>query len=386
MRIVHSYMVLALCALLSANAAAEEVCDCTGEIIKYDFSFDGCAISSFTAKYKVSHFFGEPTVNGAYQWEASGTTPANCLPYDTTVWLQIVNDTSSGYIRLSPTVSEAGTGYGMNVTGSPNWNNFICGFDGTMATTCLDPASAKALYKGGRITDFILASNQQIGSSRHSPAITSTTSVMHHRPAYGVLHHTSYPRSQIIYMPGSNTPAPTNNMPPSTSGNENNQNSGTTDTRRRTQKQPKEKLKENKTQRDSRQVNEQERENKKERLSKEERQARKEARLAKKQEREEKRANGETRKKEKLSKEERQARNEARLAKKQEREEKMANRETSKKEKLSREERKQRKEARLAKKQDGGDKKQAREEKRAKKEARLAKRHAKENRKKEEDE
>ena len=82
--------------------------------------------------------------------DATDICPANCLPYDLVVWLKIENASKGGYgfIKLDPTVPEAGSGFGMNVTGSPNWNSFICGYDGANETDCQTAEQAKDLYKG----------------------------------------------------------------------------------------------------------------------------------------------------------------------------------------------------------------------------------------------
>ncbi len=75
------------------------------------------------------------------------------------VWLKIENANNGGYgyIKLDPTVPKAGSGFGMNVTGSPNWNSLICGYDGANEIDCQTAEQAKALYKGGAIVDFELS-------------------------------------------------------------------------------------------------------------------------------------------------------------------------------------------------------------------------------------
>ena len=52
---------------------------------------------------------------------------------------------------------EAGSGFGMNVTGSPNWDSLICGYDGADEVDCQTAEQAKDLYKGGAIVDFALS-------------------------------------------------------------------------------------------------------------------------------------------------------------------------------------------------------------------------------------
>ena len=145
--------------LLASVVQANQYCDCDGEQTKTNLRVGSCEISSFTVRYKVDNFMGEPTVNGSYAWEAAPGTPANCLPYDLVVWLKIENASKGGYgfIKLDPTVPEAGSGFGMNVTGSPNWNSLICGYDGANEIDCQTAEQAKALYKGGSIVDFELS-------------------------------------------------------------------------------------------------------------------------------------------------------------------------------------------------------------------------------------
>ena len=156
----HVKWMSGMAALLLAMAVqANQYCDCEGEQTKTNIRVGSCEISSFTVRYKVDNFMGEPTVNGAYSWEAAPGTSANCLPYDLVVWLRIENADKGGhgYIKLDPTVPEAGTGFGMNVTGSPNWDSFICGYDGADEVGCQEADQAKDMYKGGAIVDFELS-------------------------------------------------------------------------------------------------------------------------------------------------------------------------------------------------------------------------------------
>jgi len=152
MKKLHVYFNLLLILFgtsISANAQHE------GTLSKHDFTLNGCRVSSMTIKYKVNHFMGEPTVNGTYKWEAGSGTEKDCLPYSTTIWLKIERPAGGyGYVRMSPTVPNAGTGFGYNTTGSPNWDDFICGFDGSQKKQCFPESKAKTLYKEGYINDF----------------------------------------------------------------------------------------------------------------------------------------------------------------------------------------------------------------------------------------
>lgn len=122
-----------------------------GTLTKRNVSIKNCNFSSLTVKYKVGSFFGEPTVNGAYKLTGSDNCKAH---YNTTIWLKIQSGGSYGYIRLAPTVPKTNEGYGYNVTGSPDWDDFICGYSGNKKNNCMTEEQAKNLYKNGRITGF----------------------------------------------------------------------------------------------------------------------------------------------------------------------------------------------------------------------------------------
>ena len=111
--------------------------------------------SSITVKYKIGTLMGEPTVNGSYK--VTGNSNYD-LPSSTVIWLKITTSNGgSGYIRLDPAVPEVNGEYGYNCTGSPNWDNFICGFSGTEQGDCQSAESAKEIYKNGSINSFKIA-------------------------------------------------------------------------------------------------------------------------------------------------------------------------------------------------------------------------------------
>ena len=125
-------------------------CDCEGTLTMQSFSVGSCQVSSLVVAYEVSHFFGEPTVNGKYKWQTSGADD-DCLPSDFNLWLKIQNGDAYGYIEIDPAIPRAGAVSYSGTSGSPNWDSFICGYQGGKATACFDAASAKTLYKHGRI-------------------------------------------------------------------------------------------------------------------------------------------------------------------------------------------------------------------------------------------
>jgi ankyrin repeat protein len=133
-------------------------CDCEGRIEKRNVTVGSCEISRITVAYRLGALMGEPTVNGNYIWEAGANTPDDCLPSKFNLWLKISNYQAHGYVRLDPVIPRAGNP-SFNVTGSPNWNNFICGFEGGAKVDCLSADEAKRLYRKGRVSDVLFSLN-----------------------------------------------------------------------------------------------------------------------------------------------------------------------------------------------------------------------------------
>lgn len=117
---------------------------------------EACSAYSVTAKWRLDSLLGEPLVNGSWKWTGSGDCEAH---YSTVVWLKIQSGDSWGYIRIAPAIPKANKGYGFNTSGSPDWDELICGYSGSQATKCLPEKAAKHLWLNGQITDFIVASD-----------------------------------------------------------------------------------------------------------------------------------------------------------------------------------------------------------------------------------
>lgn len=122
--------------------------DQKGSMTLRNVSIPGCGtVESVTAKYSIGAFMGEPTVNGAFKWNAGSESVQRCINYSTSIYLRIQGPNGhSGYIKVSPTVPKSGQDYGMNTTGSPNWNKFICDSGGN---NCLSANDAKDFIKSG---------------------------------------------------------------------------------------------------------------------------------------------------------------------------------------------------------------------------------------------
>ncbi|USD67862.1 ankyrin repeat domain-containing protein [Vibrio sp. SCSIO 43136] len=117
----------------------------TGTFRKNDSQVGECAIRNLEVKYEVSHFMGEPFVGGSHKVDDAANS---CLTenYGTTFsglefWLIINNQGNTGYVRHS--------------SGSPDWDQFICGFNGKQKTGCLSEEQAKQMLKGASVTGYV---------------------------------------------------------------------------------------------------------------------------------------------------------------------------------------------------------------------------------------
>jgi ankyrin repeat protein len=135
------------------DTAEKADCDCEGTLTKQNFSVGSCQVASLQVAYEVSHFLGEPLVKGDYKWQSGGAED-DCLPSGFTVWLKIQNRDAFGYVEIDPAIPRAGQVSFSGTASSPNWDNFICGYQGGTRTSCFDAETAKTLYKQGRVVGF----------------------------------------------------------------------------------------------------------------------------------------------------------------------------------------------------------------------------------------
>ncbi|MGB2247616.1 MAG: ankyrin repeat domain-containing protein [Alcanivorax sediminis] len=127
---------------------------CKGTLTQRNVTIGECTLSSIKVAYDVGVFFGEPVVRGDYTWRAASGTPEDCLDSSFAIWLKIQNGGAHGYVKVDPVVPKAGRESFSGTAGSPNWDEFICGFNGKQKTGCFAPEDAKTLLKKGRITSF----------------------------------------------------------------------------------------------------------------------------------------------------------------------------------------------------------------------------------------
>lgn len=118
----------------------------------------GHGIVSLHVAYNLTQFFGEAMVDGVFEWRAQSGYKDE-LPPQAVVWLEVSNSMGSGYIRISPTIPKSGAGFGMNMTGSPQWNALIAqGYSGTNGERYVSAQTAKQFWiKGFRVVNAFLA-------------------------------------------------------------------------------------------------------------------------------------------------------------------------------------------------------------------------------------
>ncbi len=110
---------------------------------------NNCTVDRLTVRWRLGSLMGEPTVSGSYKYSG------NCKPsHDFMVWLRVEGVGLYGYVRLNPAVPNGPDRWGFNVTGSPNWNQVLCGYDGTERAGCHEPSTAKSIWKNGKVVDF----------------------------------------------------------------------------------------------------------------------------------------------------------------------------------------------------------------------------------------
>jgi len=119
---------------------------------KHNVKIGNCLLKSITVKWKLDSLMGEATVGGSYKYQA------DCeLPSSTKIYLKVSRGSDFyGYVKLAPVVPKANSGYGYNVTGSPNWNKALCG-SGNQSHQCHTAKDAKTLWKQGSVTDFVMS-------------------------------------------------------------------------------------------------------------------------------------------------------------------------------------------------------------------------------------
>ena len=142
---------IAILSIAAGFSVSEAIGPGEGQMTKRNIavSQDGCIADSVTVRWDLDSLLGEPTVNGTYMYSG------NCKPGPRfVIWLQVEHAGGRGWVRLAPATPNGPGSWGFNVAGSPDWDEVLCGYDGTRKTSCHDPSSAKDMWKNGRVTDF----------------------------------------------------------------------------------------------------------------------------------------------------------------------------------------------------------------------------------------
>nr|WP_319486013.1 hypothetical protein [uncultured Cohaesibacter sp.] len=201
MRLVAKYVLSPLLLILiSSNAFAEG--PGSGSITKHNINIGGCNASELTVKWNLDSLMGEPTSNATYKWVGE----ADCEPAPSTViWLKLQSGDTYGFVDISPVSVKAGKGWAFSVAGSPNWDHAVCGYHNTQTTKCFDSASAKKLWKIGRVTDFSLTWNSSSTNSKKTPKTTTQQSETKNNKKQTQASNASPQGSWIVYVGKSQT-------------------------------------------------------------------------------------------------------------------------------------------------------------------------------------
>lgn len=145
---------LSLIAALSVATPALAEGPGEGSLSKSNVQIGDCTASNIDVKWNLDSLMGEPTVNGSYRWDGEACE----LPASTAIWLKLeqTNGPGQGWVNIAPVAPEANGDYGYNTTGSPDWAQAVCAFEGTEATSCVGRKEAKTLWKSATVTDFVV--------------------------------------------------------------------------------------------------------------------------------------------------------------------------------------------------------------------------------------
>lgn len=114
----------------------------------------GCTANSITARFNLGVLMGDATVSGSWSWQGEAGCTA---PSSTRVWLRLQHGSAYGFVAIDPAVPKPGGSFGYNSTGSPDWNQLVCGFNGAQSGGCMSKDNARSLWAQGRVTDVVVA-------------------------------------------------------------------------------------------------------------------------------------------------------------------------------------------------------------------------------------
>jgi flagellar biosynthesis GTPase FlhF len=141
-----------LATLLAAAAAAAEGPG-KGELSKSNLVIGRCNVSQVRVRFDLDSHLGEPWYGAKYWWD--GDKSCN-LHYSTYLLLQVRADgVASRYVHVQPLQPKA-QDWSHDLPNSPNWDKVLCrDFAKYTGVDCLDPKTAKELWKQGAVVDFV---------------------------------------------------------------------------------------------------------------------------------------------------------------------------------------------------------------------------------------
>lgn len=164
---LYKLMVVLLVVSIPVYAAGPGV----GEMTKHNvvISPDGCIADSLTVRWKLDSLLGEATVNGTYKYEGT------CEPHHSFfVWLRVDAANTWGVVKVDPASPDRPGEWGFNVTGSPPWDEALCGYRETERFVCHPRNDAVRIWKAGKVTDFFSPWEQGGSPQSALPVIPGT--------------------------------------------------------------------------------------------------------------------------------------------------------------------------------------------------------------------
>ena len=152
--------------LLSTQAISAASQSYLGKTTMQSAQVGNVIVQSAEAKYNLDTLLGDPTISGAFKYEASER-----LHYSTVAFLICQTAASPRYyVMLDPTIPDPGKGYGFNATGSPNWNKVFKLSASCAGDDYLDEATARAFWHSGfSVIGMLLVADRDEVVKDHPP-------------------------------------------------------------------------------------------------------------------------------------------------------------------------------------------------------------------------
>ena len=128
-----------------------------GEITRENVRVGLTIAETMTVQYTLGIVGHVPYISGRLKWTCDDLEKE--LPYNLLVLLKLKTASGVvGYIKLHPHVPQPGKGYGLEVSGTLEWDNMVCGFPPGGSNGCYyQEVDARRLITEGRIVSFDLS-------------------------------------------------------------------------------------------------------------------------------------------------------------------------------------------------------------------------------------